>query len=231
MKIAISGSYSTGKSTMALALAYLTGLPHTQARTMRQILPQTFPGKKLEECTTNELVELGIRRFTERCIAESVLSQGFVSDGSSLQEWTYGSGRVRAGLTPTDKLWKSQVLKMIHAIKIGVFGDTMKSLEQVVKNYAMDKYDVIIHLPVEFPFVADGHRPVSERFRYECDVVLRRTYKELDLKIIEVSGKLEDRLATVCKMLNLEMKISVEEAIQLAAVRMRQYNLMLDSKS
>ncbi|MDU7016005.1 MAG: AAA family ATPase, partial [Streptococcus mitis] len=63
MKIAISGTYSTGKTTTTLALAFYTGLPRTHAKTMREILPIALPGKRLEDATGPELVQLGIRRL------------------------------------------------------------------------------------------------------------------------------------------------------------------------
>lgn len=45
MNLAISGTYSSGKTTTTLALAYLTGIPRTHAKTMREILPDALPGK------------------------------------------------------------------------------------------------------------------------------------------------------------------------------------------
>mgnify|MGYP007007859318 CR=1 FL=1 len=50
LRIAISGTYSTGKTTSSYALRYLTGIPRTHAQTMREILPIILPGKSLEEC-------------------------------------------------------------------------------------------------------------------------------------------------------------------------------------
>ncbi|MBJ6941930.1 AAA family ATPase, partial [Vibrio cholerae] len=47
MKIAISGTYSTGKTTLTEALSIATQVPRTQARTMREILPDAVPGKTL----------------------------------------------------------------------------------------------------------------------------------------------------------------------------------------
>ena len=49
MKLAISGTYSTGKTTTTLALAFYTGLPRTHAKTMREILPIALPGKRLDQ--------------------------------------------------------------------------------------------------------------------------------------------------------------------------------------
>ena len=73
MKIAISGTYSTGKTTTTLALSYYTNLSQTHAKTMREILPKALPGKRLEDVTGPELVQLGIRRLMERAVRESHL--------------------------------------------------------------------------------------------------------------------------------------------------------------
>lgn len=42
-----------------------------------------------------------VTRHVERAVYEDRLSDGFVSDGSSLQEWIYGSVRVSPGLNPS----------------------------------------------------------------------------------------------------------------------------------
>ena len=73
MRLAISGTYCTGKTTTSIALAHLTGIPRTHAKTMREILPEAFPGKTLEECTGPELFELGIRRYVQRADRKSVV--------------------------------------------------------------------------------------------------------------------------------------------------------------
>lgn len=75
-----------------MALSHYTGLPRTKARTMREILPEAAPGKTLEECTAAELIQMIVTRHVERAVYEDKRSDGFVSDGSSLQEWIYGSG-------------------------------------------------------------------------------------------------------------------------------------------
>ena len=72
LRIAISGTYSTGKTTTTEALSLWVGLPRTHAQTMREILPEVLPGKALEDCSFPELFQLGIVRFTERLLAESV---------------------------------------------------------------------------------------------------------------------------------------------------------------
>jgi nicotinamide riboside kinase len=216
MKIAISGTYSTGKTTTALALSFLTGITVTHARTMREILPDTFPGKKLERCNFHELMELGMRRFTERIVTEKNIKGSFISDGCPLQEWIYGTTRMITGLNPSEKPWKIKLHKKLFSPEWYVFERSISTFGQVVKKYTKEHYDVLIHLPVEFPFDPDGHRPTSEIYRNESEKLLCRTYKELDLNILEVNGSLEGRLEKIVKELNLNMITSIEDAIRKA---------------
>jgi hypothetical protein len=103
MRIAISGTYSTGKTTLSLALSCLTDIPVTRARTMREILPEAFPDYTLEQCGSSELIELGMRRFLERVRAEIKTGVSFFSDGCPLQEWIYGSTRLKTGFNPVER--------------------------------------------------------------------------------------------------------------------------------
>lgn len=216
MRIAVSGTYSTGKTTTALALSFLTGMPLTHARTMREILPVAFPGKVLEKCLFHELLELGIRRFSERVVAETSMQGGFISDGCSLQEWIYGTTRKEFGANPSENFLKMKLRKLVNPTASKVFEETITAFGQVVKDYARTHYDLFIHLPVEFPFVRDGHRPTSETFRVKSESLLKCTYEELEIKPLTVSGSLEERLLQIISHLDIAPKISVEEAVALA---------------
>jgi nicotinamide riboside kinase len=219
MRIAISGTYSTGKTTLSLALNCLTGIPATRARTMREILPEAFPGYTLEQCGSSELMELGMRRFSERVQAEIRTGESFFSDGCPLQEWIYGSTRLKTGFNPAEtpetvKLWISR-----HPEEWRLFGKTLSGFGRVVKSYVQKQYDLIIHLPVEFPFVADGHRPASEAFRRASEELLLETYSELGVQPVEVRGSLSERLHTIVNRLGLATVRGTDEAIRMAAER------------
>ncbi len=218
MKIVISGTYSTGKTTLSLALSYLTGIPATHARTMREILPAAFPGYSLEQCGSSQLIELGIRRFAERIQAELKMGDSFISDGCSLQEWLYGSTRLKTGFNPSEdpetvKKWQNN-----HFEEWQIFQQTIHAFGKVVKEYAKNSYDTFIHLPVEFPYVPDGHRPASEYFRNESDKLLTQTYQELGIHPLEVHGNIQKRLSTIVGHMNLDQVMSVKDAIQCAMV-------------
>lgn len=216
MKLAISGTYSTGKTITTIALSYLTGIPKTHASTMREILPVAHPGKRLEECLPHELIELGIRRFLERCEAECHYNNHFISDGCAFQEWVYGTTRLKYGLNPNEHPIKVAIDKLVNPTSYEVFQKTIEAFGEVTKLYVKNNYDVIVHLPVEFPFSPDGHRPVKEKFRTESEKLLLKTYDEWNINPLIVSGSLKKRLQRITEALNLPRQMSMEKAIDLA---------------
>jgi len=212
MKIAVSGTYSSGKTTTTLALAYLTNITRTHAKTMREILPVVLPGKRLEDCTMPELFRLAIHRYTERVLHESKSGNTFISDGSALHEWVYGSGRLVYGINPSDPT----SAQMLDPLTRGIYEEFIYNLGCVVKRYAKENYDVFIHLPIEFPLCNDGHRPVSENFREMTDELLINTLDELGIPYRIVSGSIEERLSKIVDILNLKPQMELDEAVKLA---------------
>ncbi len=215
-RIVISGTYCTGKTTLSLALSLVTGIPSTHAPTMREILPHLFPRKNLKQCSYSELLRLGMERFKNRLEAESRLTTGFISDGCPLQEWLYGRTRLVTGAYPNENKWTMLWKKIKNYRQYRDFELLMRGFEGMVKTYTKNNYDLFFHLPVEFPFVEDGHRPTSERFREESERMLINTYRTLNISPIYVTGTLENRLSIILDHLNIVSKIPVEEAIMLS---------------
>jgi hypothetical protein len=212
MRLAVSGTYSSGKTTVAVGLEILTGIPRTQAKTMREILPYAVPGKRLEECDAGELVELGLRRLVDRVARESQLPGDFISDGSSLHEWVYGKVRVRFGLNPEGALPADEPPQ----IENGFFEQVIDHMGAVMKDHAVRSYDAFVHLPIEFPLVADGHRPISEGFRRLSDELLLATLEQLGIRYDLVGGTIEQRLDTIARIHGLPRLMPVEEAARTA---------------
>jgi nicotinamide riboside kinase len=216
MKIVISGTYSTGKTLTSIALSSLTGIPVTHARTMRELLVSNLPGRKLEKCNFSELIELGTRRFSERIIAEKGMKGSFITDGCPLQEWLYGTTRIMTGLNPSEKSWKINVHKVIFSKEWDVFEDMLYGIGTVAKEYTKNNYDKFVHLPIEFPFDPDGHRPTSEKFRKKSEELLMQTYEELGLNVLSVSGNIEERLQKITEGYRFNLQMPIKKAIEIA---------------
>jgi hypothetical protein len=219
MRLAVSGTYSSGKTTTSTALAILTGIPQAHAKTMREILPEAVPGKRLEDCSTAQLVQLGMRRFVDRAVHESHLGAHFISDGSSLHEWAYGKVRVQVGIHPDDA---ALVPAAVPSAELEFFEDVIDNMGVAMKQHAQRSYDAFAHLPIEFPLVADGHRPVSERFRALTDQLIRDTLDELAIPYHVVGGTFVERLDAIADLFDLPRQMPVEQAAERALAAVKQ---------
>lgn len=217
-RIVISGTYCTGKTTLSLALEKATGIPSTHALTMREILPMRYPGKSLRECSYAELITLGMHRFEDRIRSESTLPDGFLSDGCPLQEWLYGSTRLITGAYPDEYPWKMKLKKLWNHRSYRDFEKLLKGFEGMVKAYTRSHYDLFFHLPVEFPFVSDGHRPTSERFRMESEKRLLACYAEMNIQPIILSGTIEKRIEKALEVLQIIPEYPIEYYIRHATL-------------
>jgi acyl carrier protein len=217
MRLGISGTYSSGKTITGMALSHYTGIPRTKAKTMREILPDAAPGKTLDECTAAELLQMVVVRHVDRAVHENRLWGGFISDGSSLQEWIYGSVRVTVGINPNDSVHLSDLEAVEKTPELAFFEDVMSELGKAFKRHVKGTFDAFVHLPNELPLAEDGHRPVNERFRSMSDEHLMKTLAELEIPFHVVGGTLPERLARIAEIFDLPVVRDVDEAIRLAS--------------
>ncbi len=172
MKIAITGTHSSGKTTLARSASELLGLQFMRGDTIKQIMEATFPNKSLDDLTKEENWKLESLGLDSRIDAEKE-HESFISDGCTLNSIAYLT--VKLGVD-------------IKKIKdFNIFCDKAK------KN--AEKYDYIIYLPPEIPLENDGFRPMSEKFRIEIDKMLCEILK--DYKFYVVKGSLEERLEQI----------------------------------
>lgn len=229
LHIAISGTYSTGKTTTAETLSIVTGISKTQARTMREIVPEVFPGKMLEECSRKELSRLGLIRFRERILNEKNISAPiYISDGSCLHEWVYGQGRLKFGISPKQSYWQSRLRAIIGFRLLAKARDFLEIYGSVAKYHAKNEYDVFIHLPVEFDIKNDGHRPVSNHFREHTDRLLIDTLNEIGLKYHTVSGSIPDRIEKILQILDLKPIMPIQKAVDLATEKVQNETIVIE---
>lgn len=216
MRLGISGTYSSGKTITAMALSHFTGIPRTRAMTMREILPEAAPGKTLEQCTAPEILQMIVVRHCDRAVHESRLASGFISDGSSLQEWIYGSLRVIVGINPNASIHLSDLEQVPRTDELRFFDAVMTQLGHALKRHVVKTFDAFVHLRNELPLAEDGHRPVNERFRSMCDEILKKTLDELAIPYSIVQGSLPERLETIAETLQLPRVMDTRAAVSRA---------------
>ena len=142
MKLSISGTYSSGKTFTTMALSYYTGIPRTLAKTIREILPEAVPGKSLAQCTYAEILQLVLCRHVGRAVSESTLPDGFIADGSSLQEWVFAKARVIYGMNPSQRRECEDTQASDQAMEILFF-------EQVTHGSLIFQTEIKNHPPIE----------------------------------------------------------------------------------
>src|SRR5262249_16571199 len=229
LRLAVSGTYSTGKSTTTEALSVATGIPRTHAMTSREILRDLVPGKQVQELSARELTALGLRRLEERVHHEAAQPGPFLADGSAIHAWIDGVARMRVGMNPG----AGAAVKAIKAI-VGLpyrsfYKQYMDAYGTVVKARAKRVYDAYVHLPVEFPMAADGHRPVSERFRTLSDELLIEALGELGIPYHVVGGTVRERLEKIVDIFGLPLVMPLDEAIEIGQERVRTASAVLEA--
>lgn len=215
--LVISGTYSTGKTTLTTALSNLTGIPLINALSAREILTDLYPGRRFQDMTASELMALGLKRFEERIRAEEQAiekNKGFISDGSVLNEWIYGTVRMKVGINP-GSTWPHRVAKAITGIPSKPFMKKyLNSYGTVAKAHAKEWYTDIIHLPIEFPMDPDGHRPVSEKYRTLSDKEIIKSFKKLGFEPFIVTGSIQQRLEKIVQHYDLSVIMPINVAIK-----------------
>ena len=228
MRLAISGTYSSGKTRSTMALAHYTGIPRTLARTIREIMPEAFPGKRLAEVTPAEFLQIMVRRHVGRAVAEAQYTD-FISDGSSLQEWLYGAARVMHGMNPTASAGLDLSGHQPEP-EMDFFEQVVAQFGHVFKQHVKKTYDVFVHLQHELPIASDGHRPMNEQFRATIDEMLLATLDELAIPHHIVSGGFAERMDTIVSLLKLPTVRELPEAIAMASEEYAQLDLRLEAE-
>ncbi|MDJ0382886.1 AAA family ATPase [Streptomyces sp. G-G2] len=215
MRLSVSGTYSAGKTSTATALASYTGLAFAPARAIREILPDAVPGKALAEVTPAEYLQLAVRRHVGRVQNEARLGvggAGFVSDGSSLQEWIYAAARVRFGMDPA-----APAATAPATAAMGFFAEAVDQLGHAMRQHVKETYDGFVHLRATPGAVKrGGHRRMHPEFRAFCDDMLLRALEDLDVTYHVVEGPRPERLEKIADLFGLPVVRPADEAIELA---------------
>ncbi len=195
-RIAISGSFSTGKSTLAKELAGQTGLSLIQPPPGPEIFRELFPGARLRDNTPSQILQVGMERLIERrALERRYAAEGFISDGTALTEWAYGVARKEHG-------YGSPELGRLFGGP--EFGFAVDAFGDLVKRYvAARAYDLIIHLPIEYGMAGENPEHIDEAFRRRTDEVLTAALTSLDVPLVVVNGTHEERVRKVLEATKL----------------------------
>lgn len=166
-RIAIVGSFSTGKTTLAEAVADPLELP-LLPEVAREIVTLGF---KLDKDSTPETETLiFLKQFYNEMIHPD-----FVGDRSLVDVMAY------AGWVLDNQPWRKEMALWEECVKIAQY-------------HLRSQYTHVFYLPIEFPIVPDGLRPVDPDFQKEIDDRVLRVMEVHDVKHQRVTGSVEDRV-------------------------------------
>lgn len=166
-RIAIVGSFSTGKTTLAEALAPKLGLP-LLPEVAREIAAQGFKLDKDATVETETLIFL-------RQYHNEMTHPAFVGDRSLVDVMAYAD-------------W---VLEHQDRRKEFALWDTCL---EIARHQLRSQYTDVFYLPIEFPIVPDGLRPMDPDFQADIDRRLVRFLELYDVKYETLTGSVEERL-------------------------------------
>lgn len=166
-RIAIVGSFSTGKTTLAEAAAPKLGLP-LLPEVAREIASQGFELDKDATVETETLIFL-------RQYYNEMTHPSFIGDRSLVDVMAYAG-------------W---VLEHQDRRKEFALWDTCLD---IARHHLRSQYTDVFYLPIEFPIVPDGLRPMDPDFQADIDRRLVELLHAYDVKYATLTGGVEVRL-------------------------------------
>lgn len=169
-RIAIVGSFSTGKTTLAEVLAQHLDLP-LLPEVARQVIELGF---KLDKDATPETETLiFLKQFNNE------LSTGeFVGDRSMIDVMAYAG-------------WVLD--NQPRCKETALWDECVKLAERRLRG----NYSHVFYLPIEFPIVLDGLRPDDPAFQQEIDDRMLMLLKSHDLDYVTLTGSVGERVKQI----------------------------------
>lgn len=167
-RIAIVGSFSTGKTTLAEAASEALGLP-LLPEVAREVAAMGF---KLDKDATPEVETL----IFLKQLANELTHAEFVGDRSLIDVMAY-AGWVLDNQPPRREkaLWEACV--------------------RIAQFHLRSQYTHVFYLPIEFPIVPDGLRPLDPEFQREIDERMLALLHDNSVAYRTLGGSVPDRLA------------------------------------
>jgi nicotinamide riboside kinase len=173
-RIAIVGSFSTGKTTLAELLARKLDLP-LLPEVAREVVELGF---KLDKDATPETEALIFLKQYNNEISEPE----FVGDRSLIDSMAY-AGWVLDNQAPRKEM------------------ELWRECERLAERRLRTNYSHVFYLPIEFPIVPDGLRPIDPDFQKEIDERILELLSTHAVSYATVTGSVEERLAQIEKHL------------------------------
>jgi len=143
VKIGLAGCYGNGKTILSLVLSETANLPRAHVENMDVLYREIYKkDKNPKDLNMSELLCMGLARFHSRVKQEA--QNGFISDGTVLNEIAYGKARMKMQEMLPGK--KTNLKNMLLGKKYMGFSER---LERTIVDHAKKNYDKIYYLMAE----------------------------------------------------------------------------------
>ena len=174
LRIAIVGSFSTGKTTLAEVLARRLELP-LLPEVAREVVELGF---KLDKDATPEVEAL---IFLKQYNNELSIPE-FVGDRSLIDVLAY------AGWILDNQDYRKEMV-------------LWEECEKLAERRLRTSYSHVFYLPIEFPIVLDGLRPDDPAFQKDIDERILSLLRTHDIDFHTVKGSVEERIEQIESLL------------------------------
>lgn len=171
-RIAIVGSFSTGKTTLAEAVSEPLGLP-LLPEVAREVASLGF---KLDKDATPEVETL----IFLRQLYSEMIHDHFVGDRSLIDVMAY------AGWVLDNQERRKEFALWDACVKVAEY-------------QLRSQYTHVFYLPIEFPIVPDGLRPLDPDFQKEIDERMVTLLHLHDVRYETLTGTVEERIEQLTK--------------------------------
>jgi nicotinamide riboside kinase len=169
-RIAIVGSFSTGKTTLADALSARLGLP-LLPEVAREVAGMGFRLDKDALPETEALIFL--KQYNNEVAAREFVGDRSLIDVMAYAGWVLDNQPRRKEMA----LWDECVTLAERSLR--------------------SAYSHVYYLPIEFPIVLDGLRPDDPHFQQDIDTRIIALLKDHRLTYTTLTGNVQDRLREV----------------------------------
>ncbi len=167
LRIAIVGSFSTGKTTLAEAVAPKLDLP-LLPEVARQIAAEGFKLDKDATVETETLIFL--RQYYNEMINPEFVGDRSLIDALAYAGWVLEHQQRRKEFA----LWDACLDIAAHTLR--------------------SNYTHVFYLPIEFDIVPDGLRPIDPEFQQDIDRRIVEILRGHDIRHATVTGSVDDRV-------------------------------------